>query len=104
MTPKKRQFRIGKLNTVGQVCGELSRLYRRASHGKIDTGDAARLSGILQNLRGGLEQGIVEQRLSVIEDQLLRLAANQHRSPILLNSHPLEAKDDEREPSPTRKD
>jgi hypothetical protein len=85
---EKRAFRIGKLNTVGQVCGELSRLYRRASHGKIDTNDAAKLSGILQNLRGGLEQGIVEQRLSVIEQNLTRLA--QHRAPILL-----EAKDND---------
>ena len=97
-TPKKRAFRIGKLETVGQVCGELSRLYRRVAHGHLDSNDGQRMSSILQNLRAGLESGIVEQRLSVIEDQILRLAANQHRTPILLNSHYSEAKDDEPEP------
>jgi hypothetical protein len=102
-TLKKRQFRIGKLETVGQVCGELAKLYRRCAHGHIDSNTAARQSSILANLRAGLEQGIVEQRLTAIEDQILHLAANQHRSPILLNSHPLEAKDDEHEPSTPRK-
>ena len=80
-TPRKRAFRIGKLDTVGQVCGELSRLYKRCAHGKIDSADAARQSSILQNLRQGLEQGIVEQRLTTIEDQILRLAANHGRAP-----------------------
>jgi hypothetical protein len=101
-TLKKRAFRIGKLETVGQVCGELAKLYRRCAHGYIPSDVAQRQSSILANLRAGLESGIVEQRLSVIEDQILRLAASRHQ-PILLNSHPLEAKDDEREPSPTRK-
>jgi hypothetical protein len=102
-TPKKRAFRIGKLNTVGEVCGELAKLYRRTAHGHLDSNDAARQSSILANLRAGLEQGIVEARLSTIEDQLLRLAANQHRTPILLNSHSLEAKDDEPEPKAAAK-
>ena len=72
-----------------------------AAYGHMDTSDAAKQSSILQNLRQGLEQGIVEQRLSVIEDQILRLAANRS-TPILLNSHALEDKGSEHEPTKIR--
>jgi hypothetical protein len=51
-TPKKRAFRIGKLNTVGQVCGELARLYKRTAHGHLDSNDAARQSSILAKSQG----------------------------------------------------
>jgi hypothetical protein len=92
--PKKRQFRIGRLNSVGDVCGELAKLYRRTAHGHLDSNDAARQSSILANLRAGLEQGIVEQRLDAIENQILRLASN-GRAP-LLQSHTV--KPDVKEP------
>jgi hypothetical protein len=98
----KRHFRVGKLNTVQDVVAETAKLYRRTVHGHIDSSDAARQSSILANLRAGLEQGIVELRLTAIEDTIMRLAASRHQ-PILLNSHALEAKDDEQQPkAPTK--
>jgi hypothetical protein len=102
MSDRKRQFRVGKLNTVQDVVAETAKLYRRTVHGHVDSNDAARQSGILANIRQGMEQSLIELRLSTIEDQILRLAASRHQ-PILLNSHPLEAKDDEPEPKAPRK-
>jgi hypothetical protein len=99
--PKKRAFRIGKIETIQDCVREGVKLYRRCCHGFVDSNDAARQSSILANIRQGMEQSLIELRLTAIEDTILRLAANQHRTPILLNSHPLEAKDDEHEPSPT---
>jgi hypothetical protein len=31
-TPRQRKFRIGPLTTIGEVCGELAKLYRRVAH------------------------------------------------------------------------
>jgi hypothetical protein len=103
MTANKRSFRVGKLNSVKDVVNETAKLYRRTVHGHVDSNDAARQSSILANIRQGMEQSLIELRLTTIEDQILRLAANQHRTPILLNSHPLEDKDDEPEPKAARK-
>jgi hypothetical protein len=104
MTTRKRPFRVGKLNTVQDVVAETAKLYRRTVHGYVDSNDAARQSSILANLRAGLEQGIMELRLTAIEDTILRLAANKS-APILLNSHSLEAKDDdEQQPETSGKD
>jgi hypothetical protein len=100
-TPKKRAFRIGKLNSVKDVVAETAKLYRRTVHGYVDSNDAAMQSSILANILQGMEQSLIELRLSTIEETILRLAANKS-APILINSHPLEAKDDEHEPSPTR--
>jgi hypothetical protein len=91
----KPHFRVGKLNSVRDVVNETAKLYRRTVHGHVDSNDAARQSSILANIRQGMEQSLIEMRLTTIEDQILRLAANQHRTPILLNSH--EAKDNEPE-------
>jgi hypothetical protein len=102
MTTKKRAFRIGKLNTVQDVVAETAKLYRRTVHGHVDSNDAARQSGILANIRQGMEQSLIELRLTALEDTILRLAANKS-APVLLNSHSLEAKDDEREPKAPRK-
>jgi hypothetical protein len=104
MTPKKQpHFRVGKLKTVQDVVAETAKLYRRTVHGHVDSNDAARQSSILANIRQGMEQSLIELRLNTIEDQILRLAASQNRTPILLNSHPLEAKADEPEPKAARK-
>jgi len=98
--PKKRAFRIGKRKTVQDVVAETAKLYRRTVHGHVDSNDAARQSGILANIRQGMEQSLIELRLTAIEDTILKLAANQNRAPMLLRS--LEAKD-EREPKAPRK-
>jgi hypothetical protein len=81
-----RPFRVGKLETIQDVNYELAKLYRRTCHGHVDSADAARQSSILANLRAGLEQGIIEIRLTNIEETILRLAANRS-APILLNGH-----------------
>jgi hypothetical protein len=101
-TPKKRAFRIGRLNTVQDVVAETAKLYRRTVHGHVDSNDAARQSSILANIRQGMEQSLIELRLTAIEDQILRLAANKSSAPMLLNSHYSEVKDDEPEPETTR--
>ena len=93
-TPKKRAFRIGRLNTVQDVVAETAKLYRRTVHGHVDSNDAARQSGILANIRQGMEQSLIELRLEQIESQILRLAASNGRAP-LLTSHKV---DDERKP------
>jgi hypothetical protein len=101
-TTKKKFFRVGRLNTVQDVVAETAKLYRRTVHGHVDSNDAARQSSILANIRAGMEQGIMELRLTAIEDTIMRLAASRQQ-PILLNSHPLEAKDDEQQPKATTK-
>jgi hypothetical protein len=101
MTPKKRAFRVGKLKTVQDVVAETSKLYRRTVHGHVDSNDAARQSGILANIRQGMEQSLIELRLTAIEDTILKLAAKQHQTP-LLNSFTVEP--DEPKPAPTAKD
>jgi hypothetical protein len=102
MSDKKRAFRIGRLNTVQDVVAETAKLYRRTVHGHVNSADAARHSSILANIRQGMEQSLIELRLTAIEDTILRLAANKAGAPILINSHPLESKDDEPEPETTR--
>ena len=91
-------FRIGKLTTIGEVCGELARLYKRTAHGHVDSADAARQSSILANLRAGLEQGLVELRLTNIENTILRLAAN--KGAPLLESRIIEGDDGESDETP----
>jgi hypothetical protein len=54
MTPKKRAFRIVRLNTVNDVVAETCKLYRRTVHGHVDSNDAARQSSILANIRQGM--------------------------------------------------
>jgi hypothetical protein len=87
-----KSFRIGKLNTVQDVVRETCKLYRRVAHGHLDSSDGARQSSILQNVRQGMEQSLIELRLTTIEDTILRLAS-QKSQPILINSQP--SKEDE---------
>jgi hypothetical protein len=93
---EKKAFRVGKLNTIQDVNCELAKLYRRSVHNHIDSADAARQSSILANLRQGMEQGIIELRLSNIEETILRLAANRS-APVLLNGHTVESDDESHE-------
>jgi hypothetical protein len=52
---EKRKVRIGRLTTVGQVAGELGRLYRQARRGDVAVADASRLTTILAAMRQCLE-------------------------------------------------
>jgi hypothetical protein len=96
MTVKKRNFRIGRLDTVQDVVRETAKLFRRTVHGYVDSNDAARQSSILANIRQGMEQSLIELRLTAIEDTILRLAASKSAQPLLINSRP--SKDDEQQP------
>jgi hypothetical protein len=95
MSDKKRAFRVGKLKTVQDVVAETAKLYRRCCHGHVPSDVAARQSSILANIRQGMEQSLIELRLTAIEDTILRLAANKS-APMLL-----ESRDREREPTKT---
>ncbi len=50
MSDAKRNVRIGPLDTVGGVVVEMSRVYRQARRGDIDTMDAGRLDDMLTQM------------------------------------------------------
>ncbi|MDD3293084.1 MAG: hypothetical protein PHG20_00140 [Geobacteraceae bacterium] len=55
------------LTKMSHIRSELSRLYREARNGKIDLGDATRLTYILQVLAKIIEGGELEQRIEALE-------------------------------------
>ncbi len=63
----QKKLRIGRLNTVGGVVGELGKVYREARRGELDVGDATRLAMILREIRGALESAEIEKRLDALE-------------------------------------
>ena len=64
---EKRKVRLGRLTTVGQVAGELGRLYRQARRGDVAVTDASRLATILAAMRQCLEVSEVESRIAAME-------------------------------------
>jgi hypothetical protein len=66
----KRKVRIGPLTTVGQVAGELGRLYRQARRGDVAVSDASRLATILAAMRTCLEASELERRIADMEAAL----------------------------------
>ena len=67
---EKRKVRIGRLTTVGQVAGELGRLYRQARRGDVAVADASRLTTILAAMRQCLEASELERRIADMEAAL----------------------------------
>ena len=67
---EKRKIRIGPLTTVGQVAGELGRLYRQARRGDVAVADASRLATILAAMRQCLEASELERRIAEMEAAL----------------------------------
>ena len=67
---EKRKVRIGPLTTVGQVAGELGRLYRQARRGDVAVADASRLATILAAMRQCLEASELERRIAEMEAAL----------------------------------
>jgi len=67
---EKRKLRIGPLTTVGQVAGELGRLYRQARRGDVAVADASRLATILAAMRQCLEASELERRIADMEAAL----------------------------------
>jgi hypothetical protein len=68
---EKRKLRIGPLTTVGQVAGELGRLYRQARRGDVAVADASRLATILAAMRQCLEASELERRIAEMEAALV---------------------------------
>ena len=64
---EKRKVRIGPLTTVGQVAGELGRLYRQARRGDVAVADASQLATILAAMRQCLEASELERRIGEME-------------------------------------
>jgi len=58
---------VGRLNTLQAVRRELSRVYREARTGKIDTADASRLGFLLVSLAKIMESSDLEQRIEALE-------------------------------------
>ena len=67
---EKRKMRIGRLTTVGQVAGELARLYRQARRGDVPVTDASRLATILAAMRQCLEASELARRIGEMEAAL----------------------------------
>jgi hypothetical protein len=65
-----RKVRIGRLTTVGEVAGELGRLYRQARRGDVPVTDASRLATILGVMRQCLEASELERRIAEMEAAL----------------------------------
>jgi hypothetical protein len=65
-TPSSRVIRA-RLDTVGDVKAQLSRLYREARGGKIDPQTATRLASILALLAKLIEGSSLEDRIAALE-------------------------------------
>jgi hypothetical protein len=74
---EKRKVRIGRLTTVGQVAGELGRLYRQARRGDVAVADASRLATILAAMRQCLEASELERRIGEMEAAIIPAGSTQ---------------------------
>jgi len=70
LPPIPRQSGSIALTKMAHVRTELSRLYREARTGKIDMGDATKLTYILQVLAKIIEGGELEARIEALEQAL----------------------------------
>jgi len=62
--------KISRLDSIQGVSRELASVYRLARRGRLEPSDAAKLAGILTNIKSCLEAGTVETRLGSIEAAL----------------------------------
>ena len=69
MLEGKRKPRIGRLDNVGGVITEMSRVYRLAARDELDDKKAARLVGMLAEIRRALELGEMERRIAALEER-----------------------------------
>lgn len=69
MADKQPRKRIGNLNTIGGVVGEMAKVYREARRGELTTKDAGRLVHMLSQLRAALEDATFEGRLAALEQR-----------------------------------
>jgi hypothetical protein len=61
------KIRIANLTTIQGVARELASVYRMGRRGTIDTGDCARLAGVLTAIKSCLETSALELRIDGIE-------------------------------------
>ena len=61
------QRRIGKLDTVGAIIGELGKVYKDLHRDRIDSLKAVRMASILSALRMTLEASDLENRIRELE-------------------------------------
>jgi hypothetical protein len=62
--------RVGRLDTIAGVRREMTRVYREARTGKLETPEATRLAFILQSIARLIEGGDFEKRLNDMEQRL----------------------------------
>lgn len=67
---RKRAVQIGRLDSIGGVMTELTRLYKTARRAEVDSLVASRLASILGELRRCLETSDLEKRLAELEAAL----------------------------------
>lgn len=67
LPPPPRQKGSIALTKMAHIRSELSRLYREARNGKIDLGDATKLTYILQVLAKVIEGNELEARIEALE-------------------------------------
>lgn len=67
-TPRSAAGKRLPLNSLEAVGRELDRLYRDARSGQIATAEASRLAYILSTLGKVLEAGVIEARLTALEN------------------------------------
>lgn len=69
--PRRRRPKFIKLATIGDIQGELARLYRQVRAGEVAPQDATRMGYLLNLLAGLIETHDLERRLEALEQQQL---------------------------------
>jgi len=67
MPGQNKSPRIGRLDTLGHIRGEMARLYRAARRNELDIQDATRLVYILRTIGEVIVASEIEKRVDEIE-------------------------------------
>ncbi len=65
---EKKGIRIGRLDSVGRVIGEMGRVYRHMRRGEVDTLDGSRLVNVLTAMRQAMQEEEFERRIRALEE------------------------------------
>lgn len=77
VTPTPSPHKVGKLDSLQRVRLEMTKLYREARSGTLETQEATRLCFILVNIAKLIEGADLEQRLEIVEAQLASIHRTQ---------------------------
>lgn len=69
LPPAVRKVRIGRLDSLGGVRREMSRVYREARRGEIAPSAGAKLTFMLQGISRVLEFEVIEARIAKLEER-----------------------------------